>query len=421
VAEKGGWEGELVNIGKYGREIVVASRWSAQRDISGHQVGVLEINRDITERKRAEEKLKESEQLYRAIGESIDYGVWVCAPDGRNIYASESFLKLVGMTQEQCSNFGWGEVLHPDDSERTIAAWQECVRTMGNWDIEHRFRGVDGQLHPILARGVPVKNEHGEVIYWAGINLDIKRIKQAEEEVKRLNDDLLVRNDKLEFANKEMESFIYSVSHDLRGPLRAISGFAELAMKNIADKVSEKDKRYLSRIQAGTEKMSRLIDDLLTLSKISRQEIRRKPIDLSKMASFIVAELREANPSRNVEVDIEQGLTVKADQGLIEIVLSNLIGNAWKFTGKTEHALIEFGSMEQDGKIIYYVRDNGAGFNQEYAGKMFWPFHRLHSEEAFEGTGIGLAIVERIIHRHGGKVWAEGIEGKGATVYSSLT
>ena len=145
---------------------------------------------DITKRKRAEEKLRESEKLYRAIGESIDYGVWVCAPDGRNIYASESFLKLVGLTQEQCSDFGWGDVLHPDDAERTLSLWKECVRTEGVWDIEHRFRGVDGHWHPILARGVPVRNDRGEIISWAGINLDISRIKQAEEALQRAHDEL---------------------------------------------------------------------------------------------------------------------------------------------------------------------------------------------------------------------------------------
>jgi len=146
-----------------------------------HSYGVM---LDITERKQAEAALRDSERLYRAIGESIDYGVWTCSTDGRNIYASESFLRLVGLTQEQCANFGWGDVLHPDDVERTIAAWKECVRTEGIWDIEHRFRGVDGQWHPVLARGVAVRNDRGEIIYWAGINLDISRIKHVEEELR---------------------------------------------------------------------------------------------------------------------------------------------------------------------------------------------------------------------------------------------
>jgi len=167
--------------------------------------------------------------------------------------------------------------------------------------------------------------------------------------------------------------------------------------------------------------MSRLVDDLLNLSRISRQHIQRKEVNMSALAASIIAELSEVHPDRRVDADIKEGLKAFADHGLIEIVLSNLLGNAWKFTAKNEHARIEFGTVPQDGKMIYYVRDNGAGFNQEYAGKMFWPFHRLHSESAFEGTGIGLAIVDRIISRHGGRVWAEGIEGEGATIYFSLT
>ncbi len=244
---------------------------------------------------------------------------------------------------------------------------------------------------------------------------------KARSDLEKLNERLEETVLELSAANKELESFIYSVSHDLRAPLRHVSAFADLVMKSSADKLDEKGKRYLSRIHDGTEKMGRLIDDLLNLSRISRQEIQRREVNMSAIAASIINELRETHPGRSVEVNIKEGLTVFADPGLIEIGLSNLLWNAWKFTSKTEHAGIEFWTVEQEGKIIYYVRDNGAGFDQKFAEKMFLPFHRLHPEEAFEGTGIGLAIVDRIISRHGGKVWAEGIEGKGATVYFSLT
>ena len=251
--------------------------------------------------------------------------------------------------------------------------------------------------------------------------LNITERKRAQDEINKLNKDLFERNEQLEFANKELEAFIYSVSHDLRAPLRHISGFADLVIKGTADKLDEKGKRYLSVIHDSAEKMSRLIDDLLNLSRISRQEIQRREVDVSAIAASIIAGLREAHPGRNVEMDIKGGLTAYADPGLVEVVLSNLLRNAWKFTSKTQQPLVEFGTVEQDNKIIYYVRDNGDGFDQQYAGKMFLPFHRLHSETAFEGTGIGLAIVARIILLHGGKVWAEGKEGTGATIYFSLS
>jgi light-regulated signal transduction histidine kinase (bacteriophytochrome) len=304
------------------------------------------------------------------------------------------------------------------------------------------FRNPDEacfRIQEILQRGEPVKveefamqggrtalrdfvplNIHGKSSGRLWLYTDITEHKLYEEEIKRLNDDLLARNNSLEFANKELESFIYSISHDLRAPLRHISGFADLVMKDFAERLDEKGKRYLSRINAGTEKMGRLIDDLLTLSRISRQEIQRRAVNLSSIALSIVSELREAYPDRSVEVDIKETITAYADSGLMEVVLSNLLGNAWKFTAKSRQASIEFGTLLQEGKVIYYVRDNGIGFDQQYAGKMFWPFHRLHSDDAIEGTGIGLAIVDRIIRSHEGRVWAEGMEGKGATIYFSL-
>ena len=368
---------------------------------------------DITERKRMEERLQKSEQLYRAIGESIDYGIWVCDTDGRNIYASKSFLDLVGFTQEQCSNFGWGNVLHPDDGERTIAAWKECVRTGGIWDIEHRYRGVDGKWHFILARGVPVRNEQGEIICWAGINLDISALKKAEISLKE-------RTQQLEEANKELESFSYSISHDLRAPVRAIDGFSSMLMKTLDKTLDDEARRRFNIILESTKKMNHLIDDLLALSRIGRAAMTRKKIDMNKMTKSAWQQQLSINPDRTIVLKNGDLPDAFGDGSFIFQVLVNLLSNAVKYTGMRKDAVIEIGGEIKQLENIYYVKDNGVGFDMQYHDKLFGVFQRLHRMEDFEGTGVGLAIVERIIHRHGGRVWAEGEVDKGATFYFTL-
>jgi light-regulated signal transduction histidine kinase (bacteriophytochrome) len=228
------------------------------------------------------------------------------------------------------------------------------------------------------------------------------------------------RSEELETANKELAAFVYSVSHDLRAPLRTISGFIKILEEDYAGKLDDTGRDYLKRVYNGSEKMSSLIADLLYLSRISRLEINRMEFNISKKASSAVESLREASPGRSVEVVVQEGLIASADMGLTDVVLSNLLGNAWKFTSKTKNARIEFGAFDEDGRTVYFVMDNGAGFNPEFKDKLFWPFQRLHTDLEFEGSGIGLTNVERIIRRHGGKVWAEGEVGKGATFYFTL-
>jgi PAS domain S-box-containing protein len=247
-----GDEGQYVS-----HEVEINGRVFAESVIYYSYLKLVRIyTQDITERKRAEEKLRESEKLYRAIGESLDYGVWICAPDGRNIYASESFLKLVGLTQEQCSDFGWGDVLHPDDAERTLSLWKECVRTEGVWDIEHRFRGADGHWHPILARGVPVRNDRGEIISWAGINLDISRMKRAEEALQRAHDELEKRvKERTEELSRKNVQLLKEINERKRaeGSLRtALSEISilkdQLEAENIYFRRESKAKHQFERI-----------------------------------------------------------------------------------------------------------------------------------------------------------------------------
>ena len=240
-------------------------------------------------------------------------------------------------------------------------------------------------------------------------------------ELERANEELERRGAELEAVNRELESFSYSVSHDLRAPLRVIDGFSHALLEDYSGKLDAEGEDYLRRVRAASQQMGQLIDDLLLLSRVTRTDIRREPVDLSAMARSIIEELRASEPERRVEFTVAEKLSALGDGRLLRIALENLLGNAWKFTARREDARVEFGATERDGQAVYYVRDNGAGFDMDYAGKLFGPFQRLHHAEEFEGTGVGLATVQRVVSRHGGRVWAEGVVNRGATFYFTLS
>lgn len=254
--------------------------------------------------------------------------------------------------------------------------------------------------------------------------LALPSLKKALEEIRSLNEELekrvRERTAQLEASNKELEAFAYSVSHDLRAPLRGMDGFSKALLEDYSDRIDETGRDYLERIRAASRHMAELIDEMLQLSRITRSEIRREKVDLSARAREIARGLAQRQPERRVDIVIKEGLTAEGDPQLLEVVLDNLLGNAWKFTSRHETARIEFGSIERDGRRVYFVRDDGAGFDPAYAGRLFAPFQRLHAAREFEGTGIGLATVQRIIRRHGGEIWAEGAVEKGATFYFTL-
>lgn len=247
-----------------------------------------------------------------------------------------------------------------------------------------------------------------------------RAIKLQSEKLARQLDHINRLNLELQIVNKELESFSYSVSHDLRAPLRSLEGFSNILLRKYSDTLPKDGQDCLDRIRQASQHMDRLIDDILRLSRMSRAEMKRGEVDLSRLAVEIVSELRDSQPGRSVDVVIPDGLVTQGDEPLIRVALTNLLGNAWKFTGKQPSARIEFGVTSSSGEQAYFVRDNGVGFDMAQYDKLFGTFQRLHSPDDYEGTGIGLAIVQRIIRRHGGKVWAEGAVGEGATFYFTL-
>ena len=270
----------------------------------------------------------------------------------------------------------------------------------------------------------PLTGQTGLVSGAVAVFSDITVRKHAEQEIRSLNAELeqrvVDRTRKLEMANKELESFSYSVSHDLRAPLRSIEGFSRILQEDHAGRLDDEGRQSLQKIRVSTHRMTQLIDDMLQLSRVSLTELRRAPVDLSALARAVCEGLRNSEPRRSVEVIIEPNLTVQADEHHMRIVFENLLGNAWKFTGHQPAPRIEFGRMERDGAPAYFVRDNGAGFDAQYAHKLFHAFQRLHTTSEFPGTGIGLATVQRVIQRHGGRVWAEGERGHGAAFFFTL-
>lgn len=286
------------------------------------------------------------------------------------------------------------------------------------YNKEFDFRVKSGELHTILFSAELI-NIGGEPCVIS-ITTDITERKQAEEKLKQALANLEQSSAQLAATNKELEAFSYSVSHDLRSPLRSIDGFSQALLEDYQNQLEEEGQDYLQRLRSASQKMGELIDGILKLSRLTRSKMHKKKVNLSGLVEEITTRLQENQPSRDVEFVISKGLSDVGDPQLLRALFENLLGNAWKFTSKCEKARIEFGTTKNGGKKTYFINDNGAGFDMTYADKLFGAFQRLHEVSEYPGTGIGLATVQRIINRHGGSIWAEGIVGKGATFYFTL-
>ncbi len=427
--------GRPVNIGEVQLPVQGHAMWFAINkaplfDHTGKLLGIANLEIDITERKRAEENLAVSERKFSTAFHASPTPMFMTRlGDSIFIDANNAFCMFIGYPLSEL--IGQSSVdlgLHVDLFEhqriRDHVIQKGAVK---NREILLRTKRGEIRIGLLSAESVDMGTEK----YLLSVISDYTERKRAEDEIRRANEELEARierrtsqlaeaNRDLESVNKDLESFNYSVSHDLRTPLRAINGYSQVLLEDYSDNLDDTGKDYLTRICLATQRMGQLINDLLTLSRMSRSSIEVRDVDLTKLAYDVVGELSSAYPDREVEVNISSGLTCLGDVQMLRVLLDNLIGNAWKFTRDSEHAKIEFGMIEEHGETIYYVYDNGAGFDMRYYNKLFGVFQRLHRDDEYEGTGVGLATVLRIVRKHGGKIWAYSEIDRGSRFYFTL-
>jgi PAS domain S-box-containing protein len=407
----GGAEDEGWRVRRDGSRYWASVGITTLRDPQGTVLGYGKITRDTTARRNAEEAVQESESRYRVLFESNPMPAWVFDIETLRILSvNEAAVRSYGYSQAEFLALSLRDITPPADVADLAAAVERGEPlAAGPRPWRHRLR--DGTIIQVEVTSCRLR--------YGGRPAELVLARDITDRLRR-DDELRRYAAELEAANAELDAFAYSVSHDLRAPLRSIDGFSQALLDDAGTALDPASQAHLARVRAASQRMAHLIDDLLALSRVTRAELRRQQVDLSAIANDVAAQLQERVPERRVELTIAPGAVANADPRLVRVVLENLLGNAWKYTRDRDPARIEFGIEPHNGTRAFYVRDNGAGFDMAYVHKLFGAFQRLHSNAEFEGTGIGLATVQRIVRRHGGEIWAVGAVGHGATISFTL-
>jgi PAS domain S-box-containing protein len=389
-------------------------RISPLRSRSRGLLGRVIVVRDATEQKKAEKALRESEEKYRQLVETTPDWVWSIDYDGNHTFSNEAVKHVLGYSIDEVIGKSAFPFIHPDDQEKIRQMVIQAREGKHGWkNVRIRWIHKDGSIRFCESTAQPLLDAEGNLVGFSGIDREITARVLAEKAAEYYAE-------KLKAANKELKAFSYSVSHDLRAPLRAITGFTEILVDQYQGALDKEGQDYLQRVMDAGWHMGQLIEDLLRLSNVTSSDMKHQKVNLSRLAENITEDLRSSQPDRKVDFMIESDISAICDPGLMRVVLENLLGNAWKFSSREKLSKIIFGCEENKRERIFFVRDNGVGFDMAYADKLFVPFQRLHKSSEFEGSGIGLATVQRIIHRHGGKVWVEAEPDKGAIFYFTI-
>ena len=408
AAREGRAEDEGWRIRKDGSRFWANVIITAMRDSDGAVIGFAKVTRDLTERKEVEDALRRSEQTFQLLTESVqDYAIFMLDTEGRVASWNASAERIKGYSAQEILGQHFSTFYPPEDVAQGKPGWElEIAEREGRHEDEGWRVRKDGTRFWANAVINAMRDAHGGLVGFAKVTRDLTQRRRVEQALAQ--------------SNQELERFSYSVSHDLRAPLRAINGFAQALVEGHAARLDEEGKRLLSVIRESAKLGGQLIDALLNFSRVGRQALARAPVDLRALAESVVAELRQTQGTVAVEVVLAPLPPASGDRALLRQVLVNLIGNAFKFSANRAHPKVEIGAEQNGSEVAYYVKDNGVGFDMQYADKLFGVFHRLHRPDEFEGTGVGLALAQRVIQRHGGRIWAEGKVNEGATFRFTL-